>query len=143
MKTLTLRWQRLVTDAGQTCDRCGSTEAAMERAHATLRAALAPLGIAVTLEKVVIAPAAFAGAPAESNRIWVAGRPLEDWVGARAGRSRCCAACGDADCRTLEVGGQVHEAIPEKRILQAALSALTTLADDGSPSDANAVQPGR
>lgn len=138
MKTLDLRWQRLVTTTGQTCDRCGATEAAMERARAELETALQPLGIAVRLEKIEIAPAAFAGEPVESNRIWVAGRPLEDWVGGRAGSSRCCAACGDADCRTLEVDGQVHEAIPERLILQAAFTALPTLVDDGAPSAAAA-----
>ncbi len=26
MKTLTIRWQRLVDEHGQTCDRCRSTE---------------------------------------------------------------------------------------------------------------------
>lgn len=138
MKALDLRWQRLVTTTGQTCDRCGASEAAMERARAELETALKPLGIAVRLEKIEIAPEAFAGGPMESNRIWVAGRPLEDWVGGRAGSSRCCAACGDADCRTLEVDGAVHEAIPERLILQAAFSALPTLVDDGTPSAAAA-----
>ncbi|WP_050976198.1 DUF2703 domain-containing protein [Azoarcus olearius] len=141
MKTLDLRWQRLVTTEGATCDRCGATEAAVEHACTELQTALQPLGIAVRLEKIEIAPEAFAGEPAESNRIWIAGRPLEDWVGGHAGSSPCCAACGDADCRTLEVDGEVHEAIPERLILQAAFTALPTLVDEGAPSAAAAADP--
>jgi len=29
--------------------------------------------------------------PAESNRIWMAGKPLGDWLGTTSGQSLCCA----------------------------------------------------
>lgn len=47
-KTLTLRWQRLLSD-GATCPRCGNTERAVEEAIATLTQALTPLEITVVL----------------------------------------------------------------------------------------------
>jgi len=29
--------------------------------------------------------------PAESNRIWMAGKPLGDWLGTTSGQRLCCA----------------------------------------------------
>lgn len=50
MKTMVIKWQRLLDD-GQTCSRCGSTETEVEKAAALLTQSLAPLGVAVVLEK--------------------------------------------------------------------------------------------
>lgn len=116
-------WQRLVNEAGQTCERCGDTEAALHGAVGRLRIALAPLGLEPRLETRTLDEGTFREAPSESNRIWIAGRPLEQWLGASAGSSRCCSACGDADCRTVSVGGTVFEAVPEELIVRAALAA--------------------
>lgn len=127
MKTLAIVWQRLVTPAQTTCPRCRATEAAVRHAFTTLQAALEPLGIRTTLESAELDTDAFQSAPAESNRIWIAGQPLEHWLGATVGSSRCCGACGDAGCRTVVVGKDTYEAIPEKLILQAALTALPEL----------------
>ena len=41
--------------------------------------------------------------PSASNRIWIAGKPLEEWIEAKVGASRCTSVCGDSDCRTVEV----------------------------------------
>ena len=68
---------------------------------------------------------AFKGMPSESNRIWIGGRSLEDWLDASVGKSTCCSACGGAECRTLEVGAETFEAIPEALILKAALLAAS------------------
>ena len=72
--------------------------------------------------------------PSESNRIWIAGRSIEDWLSASVGKSTCCSACGGAACRTLEVGAETFEAIPEALILKAAL--LAASASLGAASDA-------
>ena len=72
---------------------------------------LRPLGIEPVLETREIALDAFKGMPSESNRIWIAGRSIEDWLGASVGKSTCCSACGGAACRTLEVGAETFEAI--------------------------------
>lgn len=122
MRELPILWQRLVTQ-GATCPRCGSTLRALEAAVARLEPALRVLGLRPVLETRVIDEAAFRPAPEESNRIWIGGRPMEEWLGARAGHSRCCEACGDLPCRTLEVEGQSYEAVPAELIVKAALIA--------------------
>ena len=77
MKTLKIRWQRLVSK-GETCPRCGATGKEMEKALQTLEQSLAPLGIKVALEKQELNPAEFQKDPLQSNRIWIEGRSLEE-----------------------------------------------------------------
>jgi hypothetical protein len=119
-------WQRLVS-GGETCPRCGSTQGAIEHAVATLTEALRPLNIEPTLETIALDRTTFNEAPAESNRIWIAGRPLEDWVGAEVSGSQCCSVCGNNECRTLQVDGASYEAVPESLIVKAGLAAASTL----------------
>jgi hypothetical protein len=136
MKPLPIVWQRLVSPDGRTCDRCNSTYQEMQRAVDKLKAALAPLGIEPTLETREIEEKAFKADPSESNRIWIAGRPMEEWLGANVGSSRCCSVCGDSECRTVEVGGSTFEAIPEELVVKAALIAASQLlnAVTGAPT---------
>ena len=127
MKRLRIVWQRLVNTGGQTCDRCGTTYDALRRATAKLKDGLAPLGLEPMLETKEIDEESFKADPSVSNRIWIAGRPLEEWLGAKVGGSRCCSVCGDSECRTVEVGGTAFEAIPEELILKAALVAAAQM----------------
>ena len=122
MNTLLIRWQRLVSD-GQTCPRCGGTEEAVQEAVSQLGRALGPLGIKVTLEKAELTVAEFQRSPLASNEILIDGRPLESWLGGETGQSPCCDVCGPADCRTLQVDGETHEAIPAELIVKAGLLA--------------------
>lgn len=131
MKTLTISWQRLVDAAGATCPRCAGTQQQMQQAVDRLRAALEPLGVQPVLETRAIDPANFLQQPDQSNRIWIEGRPLEDWLGARSGTSPCCDTCGDAQCRTLELDGALHEIVPESLIVRAGLVAASRLLDPG------------
>ncbi len=79
--------------------------------------------------------------PSESNRIWIAGRPLEDWLDASVGKSTCCSACGGAECRTLEIGSATFETIPEELILKAALlAAAASLGPGGDEGSGCCVQ---
>jgi len=87
------------------------------------------LGIEPTVEIKEIDERSFRANPSESNRIWIAGRPMEEWLGARVGSSRCCSVCGESECRTVEVGAATFEAIPERLFLQAALIASSQLLD--------------
>jgi hypothetical protein len=130
VKILKILWQRLVDERGQTCDRCGTTETAVDEAVQKLKRSLQELGIDVVLEKKTLSPAAFLMDPLESNRIWVAGEPIEKWLSATSGRSQCCSACGDSDCRTITVDGQIYEAIPVELILKAGLRAGAQLLHD-------------
>ena len=110
MKTLGIRWQRLVDDKGETCDRCGATETAVEDAVQKLKRSLRELDIDIILDKTTLDPDTFKKDPLQSNRIWIANKPLEDWLAATIGQSQCCSTCGDSDCRTVTVDGKTHEA---------------------------------
>ena len=104
MKSLPIVWQRLVNSDGRTCDRCDATYQEMQRAVRTLTEALRPLGIEPILEIRQIDEESFRANPSESNRIWIAGKPVEEWLGANVGSSRCCSVCAGSECRT--VGGK-------------------------------------
>jgi hypothetical protein len=119
MKELTITWQRLLSDEGTTCPRCGGTEAELDKAAKELQG----MGFKVKLEKKGLNPAEFKAAPRESNRIMINNKPLEHWLSAGTGSSPCCAECGDEECRTIEAGGQSYETIPAELIVQAALAA--------------------
>ena len=126
MKTLKIRWQRLVSK-GETCPRCGATGKEMEKALQTLEQSLAPLGIKVALEKQELNQSEFQKDPLQSNRIWIEGRSLEEWLGLKVGQTPCCQTCGDAECRTLVTTGQVYESIPAELIVKAGLLAASKL----------------
>ena len=132
MKPLSLLWQRLVSSEGKTCDRCGATYLEMQRAVDKLNKSLRPLGIEPILEIREIDERAFKAKPSESNRIWIAGRPMEEWLGASVGSSPCCSVCGTSECRTVEVEGATFETIPEKLFLKAALVAASQLISAGN-----------
>jgi hypothetical protein len=127
MKQLSIVWQRLVSPDGRTCDRCGATYTEVQRAVSTLQRALRPVGIEPVLETREIDDATFRADPSLSNRIWVHGKPMEDWLHASVGSSACCSVCGDAECRTVEVGGTTFETIPERVLVRAALIAAAQL----------------
>jgi len=131
MQPLPIVWKRLVTE-GETCPRCGSTQQNLAAAMTKLQAALGPLGIAPALETQTLDEAAFRAHPAESNRIWIGGKRMEEWLGARAGSSPCCEVCGDLPCRTMEVDGVSFEAIPEALIVKAGIIAASTLLGQGA-----------
>jgi hypothetical protein len=135
MRTLPIVWQRLVGADGKTCDRCAATQQEVQRAVTALDQALRPLGVKPQLDITEIDEASFKVGPAESNRIWIAGKPLEDWLDATVGSSRCCSVCGESECRTVEVSGTTFEAIPERLILKAALRAASELLDDANDSE--------
>ena len=126
MSRLPIVWQRLVS-AGGTCPRCDATHQHLQSAVAKLRGALEPLNVEPILEVREIGESSFRKDSAQSNRIWIAGKPIEEWIGAGVGSSRCCSVCGDAPCRTMEVEGAVFEDIPEAVIMKAALIAAAGL----------------
>jgi hypothetical protein len=93
------------------------------------------LGIQPQLEIAQLDDATFRANPAESNRIWIDGRPMEEWLQGRVGSSRCCSVCGESECRTVEVRGTSFEVIPKHLILKAALIASAGLLEDTPGSD--------
>lgn len=127
MKTLTIRWQRLVNQAGQTCPRCTDTGDTVEVACNKLKKSLGELDIEVVLIKETLDFSIFTKDPLQSNRIWIAEKPLEEWIGANVGQSKCCDVCGEAECRTISIGQDTFEIIPEELIIRAALLAAAEL----------------
>ena len=127
MTPLPIVWQRLVSPEGKTCERCAATAEEMQRAISRLEQVLEPLGIEPTLETREIDERTFKARPSESNRIWIAGKPMEEWLEATVGSSRCCSVCGESECRTVEVRGTTFETIPEELFLRAALIASAEL----------------
>jgi hypothetical protein len=137
MKPMPILWKRLVK-GGETCTRCGNTGRELKAAVTKLSAALQPLGIEPVLETREIDENAFKAKTSESNRVWIAGKSIEEWLGADVGMSRCCSVCGESDCRTLEVGGRTYETIPEEQFIKAGLIAASQmLATASSPDNAS------
>jgi len=127
MTELPIVWQRLVSDEGKTCDRCGATQTELNRAVKLLQTSLRPLDIDPVLETRAIDDATFRSDPSLSNRILIGGKPMEQWLNADVGASRCCSVCGDAECRTVELGDTTFETIPERLIVRAGLIAAAEL----------------
>lgn len=137
MKQMSIVWKRLVK-GGETCTRCGNTGHELEAAVTKLAASLRPLGIEPVLETQEIDEDVFKANPSESNRVWIAGKPIEEWLGANVGMSRCCSVCGESDCRTLEVGGRTYETIPEEQFIKAGLMAGSQMMTSTSSLDKSA-----
>ena len=137
MKQMPIVWKRLVKGS-ETCTRCANTGRELDAAVVKLAASLRPLGIEPVLETQEIDEEAFKANPSESNRVWIAGKPIEEWLGANVGMSRCCSVCGDWDCRTLEVGGRTYETIPEEQFVKAGLMAASQMMTLGSSPDKGA-----
>jgi len=129
MRILTIRWRRLVDEKGRTCPRCQSTGDTVANTFQKIEKALAELGIDVDLKTEAIDFPMFTSDPLQSNRIWIGGRLLEEWIGGTEGQSRCCEVCGESDCRTISVDNDTYEAIPEDLIVKASLLAAAALFD--------------
>jgi len=125
MKTLVIEWQRLLDEHMKTCPRCGSTEQEVENAVASLNQELKPFEINVSLVKKGIDPESFKKDVLQSNKILIAGKTLEEWLGAGTGQSPCCKVCGDAECRTVEFADQTYETVPADLIVKAGLLAAS------------------
>ena len=126
-RTLTVRWQRMVDDTGGTCQRCAATGREIRLAADTLKRSLRPLNMSVVLDERPLTPQECAKDISQSNRIFVEGRALADWLGGTVGMSSCESCCPElgpkVECRTLTVDGQTHEAIPATLIVRAGLLA--------------------
>ena len=129
MKSLPILWQRLVSEQGTTCPRCHNTGEEVQRAVEKLKLALEPLGVTPELQVKEIDQATFIQDTLQSNQILIAGQTIEHWLGGQAGSSRCCNECGDNDCRTVEVGGQSYEVIPEELLIRAGVIAAARMLD--------------
>ena len=85
--------------------------------------------IEAELRVTEIDQATFLKAPLHSNQVLIGGQTIEHWLDGQTGSSRCCNECGDNDCRTVEVGGQSYEVIPEDLLVRAGVIAATRMLD--------------
>ena len=136
MKQLPILWQRLVSEQGTTCPRCHSTGEEVRRAIAKLKQALEPLGVTPELQVREIDTASFLKDTLQSNQILIDGHTIEHWLDGQTGHSRCCNECGDNDCRTVELGGQTYEVIPEDLLVRAGTIAAARMLDPTLPTRA-------
>ena len=127
MKTLTIRWQRLLNENNQTCQRCGETGETVKTAFEKLKQCLAKLNIEVELNQEALDFSTFTKDPLQSNCIWINEKLVEEWIGGTTGQSKCCDACGDSECRTISIGQNTFESIPENLIIKAGLLAAAEL----------------
>lgn len=141
MKSLPIVWQRLVDAGGQTCDRCAATYVGLHEAVAMLKEVLRPLGIEPTLETRDIDRESFKADPSQSNRVWIAGKPIEEWLGAGVASSPCCSVCGESECRTIEVGDDTFEAIPSELTVRATLIAASQLVGPSTLDSSSECKP--
>lgn len=132
MKQLSILWRRLVNSQGDTCDRCNATYQEIKHSVEKLKQCLRPLGIDPILKIEPIDEKSFKANPSESNRIWIAEKPIEEWLSASIGSSPCCSVCGKTECRTIQISGNNFEVIPEKIIISAALVATSHLLITGN-----------
>lgn len=126
MKKLIIKWQRLVQN-NTTCPRCADTGLEIEKAYIKLKESLKHFNIEVLLEKHELTETEFNKNPLISNLILINDKPLEAWISAETGQSKCCSVCGDEECRTIQFRGNIYEAIPENLIIKASLIAASEL----------------
>lgn len=74
------------------CQSRGGAHKGFVKALLRLAEALRLLGMEPMLETREIAPRAFTGMTSNSNRIWIAGHPIEDWLNVRGVARACCSA---------------------------------------------------
>lgn len=128
MTPLVVEWRHLAVE-GETCERCGGTGANVRDAVEAMGPVLAAQGIALELREVELPPEEIA----HSNEVLVDGTLIEELVGGERAVSDC-ASCGDlvgspCSCRTVKVGDEEHEELPESLIAAAIMAAADRRAE--------------
>lgn len=126
MTRLVVEWRHLAVE-GETCERCGSTGANLRAVVAELAPVLGVRGIVLELREELLSPEDIA----RSNEVLVGGTPVEELVGGRAATTECpsCSTLVGAPCacRTIRVGDDEFEELPESLIAAAILNAADRL----------------
>lgn len=126
MTRLVVEWRHLAVE-GETCERCGSTGANLRAVVAELAPVLGVLGIVLELREELLSPEDIA----RSNEVLVGGTPVEELVGGRTAAT-ACPSCSTlvgtpCACRTIRVGDDEFEELPESLIAAAILNAADRL----------------
>ena len=127
MRELVISWQRLVDDGGATCPRCRATGTHVRAAALLLQARLLPRAFRISVRATALSRSEFSSDPLSSNLVSIDDTPIESLLDGGVGKSPCCSACGDSDCRTVSVLGRTYETIPVALIVRAGLIAARRL----------------
>jgi hypothetical protein len=119
MKETRIEWRHLESE-GATCERCGDTGAALGEVLRGLREELREEGVEIRFTETKLGPDRIS----ESNLILVDGVPLENWLSGASASENTCGSCSEilgveTCCRTVEIEGVTHEAVPAALIRQA------------------------
>ncbi|MBI5443793.1 MAG: DUF2703 domain-containing protein [Deltaproteobacteria bacterium] len=125
MKELVIEWRHLDSD-GETCERCGDTGAALRETLEGMSAELREKRVEVRFTETRLGPDRIE----ESNLVLLNGVPLEQWLPGAVASENACGSCSDllgmaTCCRTVEIDGVTHEALPPDLIREAVLRAAT------------------
>lgn len=124
---IVIKWQRLVDENGETCDRCNKTYQNLKEALSLIKSLLNKLDIDLTFEKVAINLDDFKKNPLSSNQILIDDEPIEKILSLKIGQSSCCGPCGDKECRTIIEGEKEVEEVPVKTILMSLLKRVNEI----------------
>lgn len=124
MINIRIEWQGLITENGETCDRCNQTFLNLEKVISVLKPAFEKLGIEINLDRKALSYDKFRKNPLVSNQIIIDGNPIESILNLGIGQSRCCGPCAGYDCRTLIFQNAEKEVVEERIILKAILESL-------------------
>ncbi len=119
MRELRIEWRHLESE-GATCERCGDTGAALGEVLHGLREELLAKGVEVRFTETKFGPDRIG----ESNLILLDDVPLEQWLSGSTASENACRSCTEilgteTCCRTVEIDGVTHEAVPAELIRQA------------------------
>ncbi|MCP3666321.1 MAG: DUF2703 domain-containing protein [Gammaproteobacteria bacterium] len=120
MKQINIEWRHLEVD-GNTCIRCNDTGNTLQQVIDQLNRECAPCGWEAVSQDTPLD----ASRIEESNGIWLNGQAIEELLpDAIAGENHCQSCCDftgnpQTQCRTIEIGGNAYEAIPESLIRKA------------------------
>jgi len=132
-KVVVLSWQRPQAAACKGCEKCGPTQAEMQKAAAQLNEKLAGRGVRVRVEEAVGARPGKKAIVSGTN-VWVCDVPLETWLGAGIGVKPCdCSSGGQSmSCKVVNLNGQSYQVIPADLVVRAGLLAADMLIEQGS-----------
>lgn len=124
---LEIKWRRPVS-GGEPHPLYTPAEEEILTAVSLLESSLSPLGIEVSFVKEELSAGQFENDPLESNRIWINGRRLEEYVLAETKKSPCCGGCGSSGCGPGEAAGPARETSLAELIVQAGTEAASKIA---------------
>lgn len=139
-KTIVISWKKSDAASCKGCEKCGATEAEVNKAVTSLKTKLADRGFKVRAEERKAVPANVK--PSEVG-IWVCDIPLETWLAAGVGLKPCdpSQGCQMSSCKVLYVDGRTYETVPADMMMRACFLASDQLAENGKIDPAKIKTP--